>query len=131
MIKANRGVIEFKIPASELSIPVCALANKKAGMALPTTPTINISPRFIESYFPMDQMAKGNKKNESDRQRCNKATCSTEKLFQSPFHQYERTSPNHYQGIIKVSSSQERHWIFVFMVWFSDYWLSSYYFFAG
>jgi hypothetical protein len=35
----NKGVKEFKMPARELSIPVCALANRKAGKPLPITPT--------------------------------------------------------------------------------------------
>jgi hypothetical protein len=38
--KVNKGVSEFNIPASELSIPVWAVAKRKAGAPLPTTPTI-------------------------------------------------------------------------------------------
>ena len=34
----NNGVKEFKIPASELPMTVCALANKKDGMPVPRIP---------------------------------------------------------------------------------------------
>jgi len=44
IIKVNIGTREFSIPANELSIFVCALANKKAGIRLPIIPTIIIGP---------------------------------------------------------------------------------------
>jgi hypothetical protein len=46
MIMVNRGVSEFRMPASELSIPVCAFAKRNAGNPLPIKPT---SERYFHS----------------------------------------------------------------------------------
>ena len=42
----NKGVREFRIPAKELSMPVCAFAKRNAGKPLPINPT---STRYFHS----------------------------------------------------------------------------------
>ena len=57
----NKGVSEFKIPASALSIFVSAIQNKKAGIKLPIIPESSTKPIFSLGIFLSALVAKGNK----------------------------------------------------------------------
>jgi len=64
--RVNSGVSEFNIPARELSITVCALANKNAGMAVPIIPEIAITNNLFDGTFFSRPIASGSKtKNET------------------------------------------------------------------
>ena len=62
----NSGVSEFKIPASELSITVCARANRNAGIAVPIMAEIAITTSlFLGTIFKCFMAIGSNTKNET------------------------------------------------------------------
>jgi hypothetical protein len=59
IIKVKTGLNELSIPATELSILVCASGNRKAGMPLPKNPMIRIERMLSLLSFFIEQIAAG------------------------------------------------------------------------
>jgi preprotein translocase subunit SecY len=61
IIRVKTGLNEFNIPVRELLIFVCAIGNRKAGMALPISPIIITDNIFFLLSSGILRMAMGNR----------------------------------------------------------------------
>lgn len=60
------GVRQFKVPASELSIPSSAKQNKKAGTRLPIVPDIKTMKSLLEGIWRINFIVVGNSINPAE-----------------------------------------------------------------
>ena len=96
MIIVNKGVKEFNIPASELSMPVCALAKRNAGATHPMTP---INTRYFHSLTDglrnlLTAMGAKNKNEITIRKAPTSALENTVRLFLMSMNEVPHTKVN-------------------------------------